>query len=151
MGIDTYIRTETRFSMVGSVAVTMLFYSLVFGIGGRVPVWGVGGYAFDFGPQSFMTALICTWLPGLVTRKRLQSGHPLLHRARLGGSSVLMTGLGAGLATLLVGGGAAVALLVASEATTIDWGLGLALKCAFAAVVALIVTPIGLRRLLVGN
>lgn len=151
MGIDAYIRTETRFSIIGSVAVTMLFYSLVYGIGGSVPVWGVGGYAFDFGPQSFMTALICTWLPGLITRKRLQSGHALLHRVRLGDSSVLMTGLGAGLATLLVGGGVAVALLVASGATAIDWTLGLAIKCAFAAMVAMIVTPVGLRRLLVGN
>ncbi|MGN6356702.1 MAG: hypothetical protein ACTHLU_04385 [Novosphingobium sp.] len=151
MAIDTYVRTETRFSIAGSVLVTILFYSLAFGIGGRVPVGGWGGYAFDFGPQSFMTALICTWLPGVVTRKRMQSNHAALRYARLGNSSLIMTGLIAGLATLLVGGGSIVALLFALGIATIDWGLGLAIKCVFAAVVAMIITPIGLRRLLVGG
>jgi len=148
MGIDEYVRTETRFSIVGSVLVTILFYMLVFGTGGRVPINGMGGYAFDFGPQSFMTALICTWLPGLITRKRIKSEHAALHGAQIGRHSVLFTGLYAGLATLIVGGGCAVAVLRASGASTIDWGLGLAIKCLFAAMVAMVITPFGLRRLL---
>lgn len=146
--IQKYIRTETRFSMIGSVLVTVLFYFLAFGHLPTVEVGGFGGYAFDFVPQSFMTALICTWLPGVVTRKRLQSGYAALRDARPGKSSLLLTGLLTALATLVVGGGTAIGLLHVSGLAVIDWGLGLGIKCGFAAIVALIITPFGLRRLL---
>lgn len=146
---ERYIRTETKFSVVGSIAVTVLFYVLAFGLLEPVSVRGLGRYAFDFLPQSFMTALICTWLPGLITRKRAKTGAiapvaPFVGERR----SVLLTGLAFGLASLILGGFVVAGMLYLSRIETIDWTIGLVGKILFAGIVAVIITPAGLRRLL---
>lgn len=146
---EQYVRTETKFSAIGSIVVTVLFYTLAFGVLQPVPVRGLGHYAFDFLPQSFMTALICTWLPGIVTRKRVRSGAvALAASAGEPGKSVLTGGLTFAFAALIVGGVGVAGTLYLSGVETIDWTVGLVGKIVFAGIVAIIVTPAGLRRLL---
>ena len=137
------------FSIIGSTVVNILFFYLVFGSKGPIAVWGLGNYAFDFAPQSFMTALICTWLPGVITRKRLAAGvvshlqgpHPTL-------SSLILRGLLYGLVALGLGAGAVTAGLHLLGLTEINWLGGFVFKLAYGAVVAAIITPLGLHAVL---
>lgn len=147
LDVEKYIRTETKFSAAGSIAVTVVFYILAFDLFEPVAVPGAGGYAFDFLPQSFMTALICTWLPGIVTRKRMKSGSLALSDLAPR-QSLLKSGLLYALLCLLLGGVAAASAVYYSGIETVDWALGLAVKIVFAGAIAMIVTPAGLRRLL---
>jgi hypothetical protein len=144
-----YIRTETALSVVGSTVVSGLFFLLVFGNSGPLRVWGVGAYAFDFIPQSFFTALLCTWLPGFLTRKRLASGSlAWLPIQQVSVTSVLVRGLKYAMLTLLIGAGGVAASLYLAGAQEFQWAPGLILKLCFGAVLAVIITPIGLRAML---
>lgn len=146
---DRYVRTETKFSIVGSILVTVVFYVLAFGVLEPVSIRGFGSYAFDFLPQSFMTALICTWLPGAITRKRAKSGAvALTPPAILTERSLILTGLAFALASLILGGLLVAGALYLSRIETIDWTVGLAGKIAYAGILAAIITPAGLRNLL---
>ena len=69
---------ETAISMAINGVLSAVFYFAFFHGLAKVPVWGVGNYAFDFVPQSFMVALMGTLVPGLLTLKA---------RAKLGLSS----------------------------------------------------------------
>lgn len=147
--IQSYIRNETKVSIVGAVVATAFVYCLVFGVLKPAAVRGLGGYAFDFIPQSFMTALICTVLPGMIVQKRMKSGSiDLGVNSSDVRQSVLVSGLFYSLAILVVAGGGAAGLFYLAGIEQIDWASGLAVKMVFAAVVAVIVTPLGLRNLL---
>lgn len=147
--MERYIRTETIFSVVGSTVVNVLFFMLVFGMKGPIEVWGVGKYAFDFVPQSFMTALICIWLPGVITRKRLSSGAVVkLLGPRPRPASLRMRGLLYGSIALGLGAGAVSAGLFLSGLNEVNWLGGFVFKLAYGAIVAAIVTPMGLHAVL---
>lgn len=144
--MEKYIRTETIFSVVGSTVVNILFFFLVFGATGPLEVWGIGNYAFDFVPQSFMTALICTWLPGAITRNRLASGvvnHQPGPRPRP--ASLILRGLLYGTVALVLGAGTVTTGLHLFGLNDVNWLGSFAFKLAFGAVVAAIVTPVGLH------
>lgn len=96
-----------------------------------------------------MTALICTWLPGAITRKRAKSGAvALTPPAILTERSLILTGLAFALASLILGGLLVAGALYLSRIETIDWTVGLAGKIAYAGILAAIITPAGLRNLL---
>lgn len=66
-----YIRREVPVSMAINAVISLGFFLLVFGPSKPVPVWGLGGWVFDFLPQGFMVALMGTIVPGVIaTRKR---------------------------------------------------------------------------------
>lgn len=147
--MDKYIRTETIFSTIGSTVVNILFFFLVFGLKGPIEVWGIGKYAFDFVPQSFMTALICTWLPGFITRRRLASGvvtHLPGPSPRF--ASLILRGLFYGAVALGLGAGCVAAGLYLLGLNEVNWLGGFVFKLSFGAIVAAVVTPLGLRALL---
>ncbi|MCX7284452.1 MAG: hypothetical protein NTX28_10485 [Novosphingobium sp.] len=141
-----YIRRETAVSIAINVALSAAFFAAVFGLSGLVPVWGMGGYVFDFGPQGFMIGLMATLVPGLLARKALAGGKV----APLGGTSalpaapvpraVLCGALGAAAGVCA----SAVALGLAGP-QHLGWLPALLAKLAFGAVLAVIVTPAGLR------
>jgi len=147
--LENYIRTETLFSIIGSTVVNILFFLLVFGTKGPIEVWGIGKYAFDFFPQSFMTALICTWLPGVITRNRLASGAATyLPGRRPRPTSLVLRGLLYGIVVLGLGAGAVAASLHLIGLNQVDWLGGFIFKLAYGATLAGIVTPMGLRAVL---
>ena len=141
-----YVRTQTIFSVIGSIVVTVIFFVVAFDLSGPLPVRGVGGYAFDFVPQAFMTALICTLIPGFVTRSQLRQGilTPLAGDAPRP-ASLLLRGLIFALVSLVLGAGSVSLLLFVADIQSIDWEIGLAVKILFAGLVAVLVTPKALR------
>ena len=149
MDHTTYIRRETGVSIVINSALSALFFWLVFAGVDPVPVWGMGNWVFDFVPQSFMIALMSTLVPGALTAKAIRAGKIRGHGkanwlpGNLPGRAVVLAALSA------LGGASSIALLArASGVTEITWATALGLKVAYGAMLAIIVTPPGLRRAL---
>jgi hypothetical protein len=141
-----YIRRETAISIVINTVLSLGFFLLVFGSADAVPVWGVGAYAFDFVPQSFMIALMSTLVPGLLTASRLRAGAvgrldaPSRWPAALVPRAILLA-----IVSVVVGAGLAALGLLALGADAVPWGPALAAKLVFGAALAAVITPIGLR------
>ena len=149
MDHTTYIRRETGVSIVINSVLSALFFWLVFGGVNPVPVWGMGNWVFDFLPQSFMIALMSTLVPGALTAKAIRAG-----KIRGDGKANWLPGNLLGRAILLailsaIGGATLVSLLAkVAGVTEIAWATALGLKVAYGAMLAIIVTPPGLRRAL---
>jgi hypothetical protein len=141
-----YIRRETLVSIVINTALTFAFFCLVFGLGRRVAVWGLGNFVFDFGPQAFMIALMATLVPGALARNALRKGlvAPWTGPSRLPAALALRALVMAALSALIAVGVIA-ALLGAAGWTMLSPPFALLTKLAFAVVLAAIVTPPGLR------
>lgn len=141
-----YIRRETAVSTAINVALSAAFFVAVFGTGGKVPVWGMGGYVFDFGPQGFMIGLMATLVPGLMVRKALWQGKvPVIQGASRLPAAVLPRAVLCGVFGAVCGMAGAGAVLLVGGATQLDWLPALLAKLAFGAALALVVTPAGLR------
>ncbi|MDT0510257.1 hypothetical protein [Novosphingobium sp. MMS21-SN21R] len=152
--IDRYIRTETLFSMIGSVAVTVILFHVTFGMAGPVPVWGAGAFVFDCFPQAFFTGLICTILPGFITRSRAQTGGlaalevcPSIGKG-VTAFTIIRRSIAAGLVSMVVVGPGSAAVLQALGDNAIAWWPALGAKALIAAAIALAATPLGLRTML---
>jgi len=144
--VAAHIRRETLVSVVINTALTFAFYCLVFGLGRRVPVWGVGAYVFDFIPQAFMIALMATLVPGALARNALRKGlvAPWAGGSRLPRRLWLRALVVAVLSALIAVGGAAV-LMTVTGWTMLSPLSALLGKLGFAVGLAVIVTPPGLR------
>jgi hypothetical protein len=141
-----YLVKETLISIAINSVLSALFVWLVFGRAQIVPVSGAGGLSLDFLPQTFMISLMSVLVPSLLTRKRRRAGavegcEPVLPwlprnlplRALL--IAVMATILFSGAATLLLNAVVEDSLTMASV-----WPM----KIAYGALIAVIVTPIGL-------
>lgn len=69
-----YLVRETAISMLINAALSALFVFLVFGGRDRVGLWGSGGLAVDFLPQTFIIAFMATFVPSALTRRALRKG-----------------------------------------------------------------------------
>jgi hypothetical protein len=142
----TYIRRETAISVLISMTISAGFFLMLFGVADQVPVRGLGGYAVDFLPQTFMVGLMGALVPSLLTRKRIASGAiaailaPSLWPRAVLPRSALMA-----LFSALVIGGGAMAILAVLSAATIPWTSALAIKVVVGGLVAAIVTPAAIR------
>ena len=143
---EAYIRRETIVGVVISVAITFVFFLIVFGFSGPVEIWGAGKFVFDFLPQAFMIALMATLVPGAMTASKLRQGE----LQSIEGRSKLPKALP--LRALLIATAAAVAsvalfagLFFVSGLAALNWFVALAAKLSFGAALAAVVTPIGLR------
>ena len=141
-----YIRRETAISMGINAALSLAFYAAVFGRLDPVPVWGLGHWVFDFLPQGFMIGLMSTLVPGAVTARRLSRGEVV----RLGRGSRLPRGLfKRAVVIALAGSAGSVAVMAAialiSGLQILPMAVAATLKVGWGALLALVVTPIGLR------
>jgi len=143
---STYITRETIVSMVINTALSLGFFLAVFGLGGTVPVWGAGHYVFDFAPQAFMIALMATLVPGALAARARRAGKvaPWIGHSRLP-ARLWQRALLFGFLSALGAVAASAALLSALGLTALPFAPALAAKLAFAAALAALVTPIGLR------
>jgi len=142
-----YVVKETIISIVINSAISAFFVWLVFGGAKEVPLWGSGGLAVDFLPQTFMISLMSVLVPSALTRKR--------RRARLiavGPSTLtwlprnlfLRAILLAALSTMIFSAiGTAVLSVLADGPIRI--GTVWPLKIAYGALIGAIVTPIAVR------
>ena len=142
----SYVRRETRVSIAINAVLSLAFYVLFFGTSGRAAIGGIGGLAFDFIPQSFAITLMSALIPGVLTMGKVARGQ----LAPQPGRSPLPRSLW--LRSLLLAAGAAlagtvVALIVALGwgSSTLAWHAGAAVKVLYGALLAWVVTPIGLR------
>ncbi|WP_372731398.1 hypothetical protein [Novosphingobium sp.] len=153
MASDRYVRTETLFSAIGSAVVTIVLFVLVFGTAGPVAAWGIGAFVFDCFPQAFFTALICTVLPGFITRSRARAGKLVSlgistsSGLQVSAAAILRRSLWAGIAAMVLVGPASAAVLHFGGINAIGWWTALGVKIVIAAIVAMIATPFGLRHL----
>lgn len=100
------IARETIVSAIVNAVISVGFFLLVFGTTDPVKVWGRGGYAVDFVPQSLAIGFMAALVPPLVIRKTIDSN-------RFGGSATSAPAIGSILARALLS--AAAALTISSS------------------------------------
>ena len=144
--MSRYIVIETGISMAVNAAFSAAFAFLVFGGRTEIGLWGPGGLALDFAPQTFVIAMMSVLVPAALTRRRLRSGMlaPVKGASRLPRNLPARALVIALPATLLLGA-AATALLAATWTGPLTFGAALPLKTFYGALVALAVTPLALR------
>jgi hypothetical protein len=142
-----YIALETVISMIINIAFSALFFFLVFARSDHIDLWGKHGFALDYFPQTFMIALMSIIVPTIFTRKRVNGGR-LARRgsafgARLPRSVILRAILLACAACVTLG---AVAVWITASFWSGEPAHSnlLLLKLAYGAVVAAVLTPVGL-------
>lgn len=142
-----YLLRETVTSILFNSAFSALFVFIVFGGRAVVPVSEV---AFDALPQSFMVVLMSTLVPTLLTRRRLSSGAvaPLPSSGIPLPRNLLLRALLLAVAAASIGGGMTLLVLPAIAPATWEFGAVLAYKIAYGAALALILTPLIVRRAL---
>lgn len=145
--MSRYILVETAISVAINAAISAGFAFLVFGGRTGIALWGSGGLALDFAPQTFMIAMMSVVVPTALTRRRIGAG---ALRPRSGPPSQLPPNLA--VRALLVAlfatvalGGAATAALAATWSGPIGFAAALPLKIIYGAAVALVVTPFALK------
>ena len=152
MDHKAYIKRETAVSIVINSVLSALFFWLVFRGVDPVPAWGMGNWVFDFLPQSFMIAFMSTLLPGALTGKAIRAGKILANGAgNFLPANLFLRALVLALMSAL--GGTAIIALGATVTGTTELSPMMAsgLKVAYGAILAIIVTPPGLRRALAGR
>lgn len=149
-----WLKRETAVSIVINTALSAGFFFLAFGGQDPVQLWGAGQWIFDFLPQSFMIALMSSLVPGALARRARKDGK-LAYDPGAGGAMIarlpdrlithalVMAVVAAALGTALM---AAVFLAIGLDA--LPKMSALLLKMAYGAIEAIIVTPIGLRRII---
>jgi hypothetical protein len=144
--VGPYVRRETMISVVINVALSLVFFLLVFGRADPVPVWGVGKYAFDFIPQSFMIALMSTVVPGILAIQRRKAR--LVERVEAPSRlprKLMPRALLVALLAVLLGAGLVALVLAATRIDTIAWTPALVFKLLYGGALAALVTPPTLR------
>ena len=140
-----YIRRETRLSMAINAVLSLVFYLLFFGLSGPVPVGGLGGFAFDFIPQSFAITLMSVLVPGLLTARKLATGKLTPQPGKSGlPRSLWLRGLLMAALAAFVGAAGGSILVLAYGSASIAWPAGAAIKIVYGLLLARIVTPVGL-------
>ena len=143
---SSFIQRQTAINVAVCLFASLLPFLLVFEIGVRVPVWGVGNYVFDFLPQGFMIAFMSILMPGMSAAKALREGSvsPVAHRSQPTASLVVRAGLFGSIGAA-VGVGLAAGMSSLTGASVIEWTMALSAKLIYGGLLSAIVTPIGLR------
>jgi hypothetical protein len=131
---------EAAISAMINAAISAGFYLALFHGLAAVSVAGVGGFAFDFVPQSFMVALMGALVPGLLALRPIAAAG-LVVPAR---SRVVVQAFGFAVLAALIGAGIAASL---PAYATIGFATGLLVKIAYGAALGAAVTALALRRL----
>ena len=143
----SYLLRETAISMGINAVLSAVFVFLIFRGKTKIGLWGAGGLAFDFVPQTFMVALMAALVPTLLTRKAARKGSvpagPAF-AARLPGNAfvrallvaVTVTAVGVPLAILVVDVSSPGGLLFSAV---------LVAKVIYGTSLACIVTPVAIR------
>lgn len=141
-----YLQIESSVSAVANGFFSLLATWLAFGGRTAIDLWGPGGLAFDYLPQSFMVALMSTLIPGFLTRRRLLNGKvlPLAWSFRLPGNFVWRS-LVLAIASAAVFGGLAMGITVVLWRGPLGIGSVFALKILYGVVISIPVTLVGLR------
>lgn len=145
----SYIARETAVSAVINGAISAGFYFAMFGQAAEIAVWGAGGLAIDFLPQSFAVAFFASLVPTLLARRAIARGtvtRVISHdRPAL---SLVSRAIVTGLLAILLGGGAWAAVFWATGLPAVPAAAALPVKIAYGAALGALVTRFHLQRLL---
>lgn len=134
MNASGIILRETMVSIAVNGVLSLLFFLLAFGLEDPITLKAL---ATDFFPQSFMIALMGTLVPSLIVRRKLGGAlKPIVRR------SLLLA-----VAAAVLGGGGTFALCRIEPLHTLAPWTALAIKTAYGAALAAIVTPIAVGAL----
>lgn len=141
-----HIQRESAIGLAINAALSALFFFLVFGRGGPVPVWGADGLIADCLPQGFMVGLMSSAVPGMLAARQRRHGRlaALPGRAR-GPQGLILRSLmfaAASAAVLVV---LAAGLATAMGDTVVAWWPALAMKITAGGLLGAGVTALGLR------
>lgn len=143
---DRYVRRETAVSAAINAALSAAFFVALFRGLDPVAFWGEDRLAVDFLPQSFAIGLMSALVPGLLSRRARSRGAVAGPEGTgLTVGSVVLFALGAALAATLVGAGMMM-LVQLSGAQAVPFAAALVAKVIYGAALALVVTPIAVRR-----
>jgi hypothetical protein len=142
--VQRYIVIETAISIVINTLISIAFVFLVFGRADHVASWAL---ILDALPQSFMIALMSTFVPTLLTRKRLSAGKipGLPGSLPRWAASLPVRAIAAAAAFAALGVLANAVLIALAAPEALPFSTVVVLKACYGAVLALIVTPIMLR------
>jgi hypothetical protein len=121
-------------------------FFVVFGRLDPIPAWGPGGWVVDFAPQSFVIALMSTLVPGVLTRRKLRAGRvtALPGTTRLP-RNLVVRALILGAASAVLGTALVGAVAFAAQQESLAFTAALTLKVGYGALLAGLITPLGLR------
>jgi hypothetical protein len=139
------VARETAISVAINMAISAAMFLALFGLRGPAIVRGLGGYAVDFLPQTFMVALMGSLVPGLLTAARAGSRERLSLLRLRGAIALVARALLVAMLASLVAGGGAVAILLGFGIVEVAPLAGLLVKMAYGGLVALGVTPAAVR------
>lgn len=138
------LRREQAVSAAINAVLSLLFFSLVFGLAARPLAMGVPDrFALDFLPQGVMVSLMASLVPSLIVRGKLRK-EGLRPAAGLG--RVVATGVLAGLASALV----LLALALLGPVTRVASLPALAFKIGYGAALGFACTRLALTSLIPG-
>jgi hypothetical protein len=143
---SSYIRRETRVAMAINALLSLLFYAVAFGRKDPVPVWGAGNWVLDFLPQGFMVAFMSTLVPGFLARKKQMAGMvETVHRRSALPRNIFARALLLAVSSGVLGTAAIAIVLSVTGVSSLSLPIAMALKLAYGAFLAALVTPAGLR------
>lgn len=147
-----YVRRETGVSVIINAVLSSLLFFVVFGGTEPIPTWGPAGWVLDFVPQSFMIALMSALVPGVLAQRKLRTGAV----AALSGTTrlprnLLVRALALALASAVLGTALIAAGTFAAQQESLAFAVALTLKVAYGALLAALITPLGIRAVLTCN
>lgn len=147
-----YVRRETGVGVVMASVLTVLVFFAVFGGLAEIPTWGRSGWVFDFVPQSFMIALMGTLIPGVLAQRKLRAGvvMSLPGTMRLP-RNLVVRALILAVVSAVLGTALVAAVAFAAQQESLAFPVALVLKVAYGALLAALITPLGLRAALTCN
>jgi hypothetical protein len=146
---DRFVSRETMISAAINAMLSAGFFFALFGGSSAATIWGLGGLALDFLPQSFAVAFFATLVPSLLARRAVRRGRLACPTPTGPGvAALLAAALSSGLLALLLGGGLWAASLWASGLTALPAASALFVKVAYGAFLGGWVTRYHLHRLL---
>lgn len=140
-----YVVNNAVISVAISMVISAAFFFAVFGQQPLIAVFGMGGLAFDFIPQTLAAGFMAAFVPAMQTRARMKSG-------AIAGQPPRTAGVIGCAAKLALAG-----LVLAAAVTGVLWLLGigamgwtaaLILKVAYGGLLGLIITPLALNAIL---
>lgn len=141
----TFVRKQTLISIVISMAISAVFFMLVFRSGNPIAVWAPDNLAFDFLPQSGAAAFMAALMPALQARAAIAKGQ--LHGTMPTIVSIVTRAIVLAVLALVLAG-CVIVLLKFSGVAVFPRSTVLAIKVAYGALLGLIITPPALRAVL---
>ena len=140
---------EAIVSAAINAAISAGFFLQAFDRSPRIPVWGLGNYAFDFLPQSAAIGLMATLVPGLLARRNMVgSGAAEWLPSAPSTGSILRRSATHALLAAAIGGALCAGALWAGGTETVGWASAFAFKLLYGGALGALVTALSLRRLL---